>query len=54
MLWYAAMLVLAFSFGVLGAALFSASARGERRHGELMTPLGGEYVGAGWRAIQRS
>lgn len=53
MMWFAAMLVVAFSFGVLDAALFSASARGDR-HSELMTPLGGEPLGVGRRAVQRS
>lgn len=33
MMWYATSLVLAFTFGLLGGALLSASAQGERIRG---------------------
>ncbi|MEJ2206768.1 MAG: hypothetical protein P8170_21990 [Gemmatimonadota bacterium] len=52
MLWYATAMVLTFTFGFLGAALLSASARGERRHEELMTTLGGDHAGIGRSVIQ--
>lgn len=52
MLWSATTMVLAFTFGILGAALLSASARGERRHGELLSTLGGDGAGLGRSVIQ--
>jgi hypothetical protein len=52
MLWYATAMVLTFTFGFLGAALLSASARGERRHEELMTTLGGDQIRVGAGVIQ--